>query len=140
MGGNEALRVAMAEAARERVGHKLEVEAEESSVIELEDYIQKTIKEELHTLSPEVSTSCPWIDMYKYHLLVDEACYTPFGTTLTRVIVTGLGTYSSRQFYFIFYFFYFKIIFLNSKRGLSNVDICCVHMCWRMPVFLKLTN
>lgn len=66
MGGNEALRVAMAEAARERVGHKLEVEAEEASVIELEDSIQKTIKEELHTLSPEVSTSRPWIDMYKF--------------------------------------------------------------------------
>jgi hypothetical protein len=57
MGGNEALRVAMAEAARERVGHKVEVEAEEASVMELEDSIQKTIKEELHTLSPEVSTS-----------------------------------------------------------------------------------
>lgn len=90
--------MAMAEAARERVGHKLEVEAEEASVIELEDSIQKTIKEELHTLSPEVSTSHLWIDMYKYHLLVDEACCPPLGTTLTRVIFTGLGTYSSRQF------------------------------------------
>lgn len=68
MGGNEALRVGMAEAARERVGHKVDMEAEEGSVIELEDSIQNTIKEELHTLSPEVSTSHTWKDTYKYHL------------------------------------------------------------------------